>query len=136
MTVEFLDTNQILVDENGKSTPYLEDYLFQLVNSLGGEGAPNVNTIIEETIEGSQLSRLRSSISALKNRVSDLENTETTPVNLLSLKKSIADIESQLNQPINLKGILDKINDIEVQITPPVNLKGIMDRLDTIEAQL
>lgn len=136
MTVEFLDTNQILTDENGKPTPYLEDYLFQLVNALGGEGAPDVITIIEEAIENGQFGKLKSSVSTLKSRIDDLEKTETMPANLSAIKKNISDIESQLNQPINLKGILDRINDLEVQMNPVMNLKGILDRLNTIEAQL
>lgn len=141
MTVENLDTNQTLTNENGKATPYLEDFLFQIVEALGGEGSTDVITTIEDALESGTAGRLRSSIESVKNRVNDLEITTESPTDsrLLSLRNRIDDLEKTLpdstpgNRLFSMKKDLEAI---EVQINTPINLKSILDRLNAIEAQL
>lgn len=140
MTVENLDTNQILTDENGKPTPYFEDFVFQIVNALGGENSSDIITTIEDALESGTVGRLRSSIERVKNRVNDLENTtESTPNNsLISLNSRVDDLEKTVEStPGNsLLSIRKDIEAIESQINTPINLKRILDRLNAIEAQL
>lgn len=65
---ELLDSDQEIVEKDLatgglKATEYFEDYLFRIIEGLGGEGSANILSLIKST------DRIRARLSDLENRI-------------------------------------------------------------------
>jgi hypothetical protein len=91
-------------DDNGtfKATPYFEDYLFQIINSIGGEGAEL------DTSSSSLIASLLSKITKLEKTVEDLSQLNPIPANLSGVHSRIDNLEQLA--PASLRGELSKTN--------------------------
>jgi len=70
-----------------KATPYFEDYLFQLVQSTGGEGSELISTVINSGVQTDKVPYLMGLIYTLSRKISDLEARIGTHVIESNIKK-------------------------------------------------
>lgn len=75
MPTTFLELLSVpITDENGNATPYFEDWCYQLIQSLGGEGS-TITTDVEKSIESTaRTPYIVGSIQRLEKRVEELES--------------------------------------------------------------
>ena len=71
---EFLELVQPIVNEDNRATPYFEDYLFQIIQGLGGEGSNTITTAIVNAEEAARIPYLVGRINRLAKRISTLES--------------------------------------------------------------
>jgi hypothetical protein len=65
---EYLELVLPIVDTNsGEATPYFEDYLYTIIEGLGGPGAPTIPQ--ENVIQSEDVIQTKAEFKALKNRV-------------------------------------------------------------------
>ena len=63
-----------------KATPYFEDYLYQIVKSMGGEGAETITEINSAALQSDKVPYLYSLVLSLRKKVSHLESAFSTPI--------------------------------------------------------
>lgn len=71
---ELLDLNLPIVDENGRPTPYFEDIWYNIIASLGGEGAAPITSVITVETTSEQTSFLVAQVKKLRQEVDDIKN--------------------------------------------------------------
>ena len=71
---EFLELVLPIVDEDNRATPYFEDYLFQIIQGLGGEGSNTITTAVVNAEEAARIPYMVGSINRLAKRISTLES--------------------------------------------------------------
>ena len=76
---EFLDIAQpiIQIDPDTrelKATAYFEDYLFQIIQSLGGEGSSIISEVVASGVQSDKVPYLFGLVATLSKKVSDLES--------------------------------------------------------------
>ena len=91
----YLDLEMPIVEKDPdtghfKATPYFEDYLYQLVFGLGGEGAEPVSEIISSSVQADKLPYIQGLISKLSRKVTDIDVTS----DLYLLKGVISELQS------------------------------------------
>ena len=82
---EYLDIAQPIIEIDNetkefKATPYFEDYLFQIIQGLGGEGSTIVNEISTSSIQSAKVPYLFGLVYTLSKKVTDLESKLSTHV--------------------------------------------------------
>jgi len=75
---EYLDLAQPIIEIDNetkefKATPYFEDYLFQIIQAIGGEGSTTINEIISSSLQSDKVPYLFGLVHTLSKKVSDLE---------------------------------------------------------------
>lgn len=84
MPADNLDTNMGLVtDSKGNellATPYFENYLYNLVATMGGEGSTIISDIVNTVIAADKLDPLLSLVKSLKRQVDEINNTVDSPI--------------------------------------------------------
>ena len=70
---EFLELVLPIVDDNNQATPYFEDYLFQIIQGLGGEGSNTITTAIVNAEEAARIPYMVGYINRLAKRIQTLE---------------------------------------------------------------
>ena len=96
----------------GQATPYLEDYLYNLINVLGGEGAdPLSDTPIE-------IFTLASKLAAEQAKIKQLERDSEIPLlaRLAALEKRVKEMErdDEISVLARMHQAEKRINDLEV----------------------
>ena len=71
---EYLELVLPIVRDDGKATPYFEDYLFQIIQGLGGEGSTTIETSIINSEEAARIPYLVGTINRLAKRIGSLES--------------------------------------------------------------
>jgi hypothetical protein len=120
MTIENLSLVLPIValdDDSGdyKATPYFEDYLFQLVNAMGGEGSEATPDSVQLSALHQQLIPLQGKASALEKGLANIEHPDQSMLRAKSANQS-AEIEaltqlisSLLSQNASLRSALSSI---------------------------
>ena len=72
------------------ATPYFEDYLYQLVFGLGGEGSAPIDEIISSSVQADKIPYIQGLIAKLTKKVSDNESTS----DLYLLKAAISQLQT------------------------------------------
>ena len=70
---EYLELVLPIVDDNNQATPYFEDYLFQIIQGLGGEGSNTITTAIVNAEESARIPYMVGYINRLAKRIQTLE---------------------------------------------------------------
>ena len=70
---EFLELVLPIVDEDSRATPYFEDYLFQIIQGLGGEGSNTITTAVVNAEDAARIPYMVGYINRLAKRIQTLE---------------------------------------------------------------
>lgn len=100
MPAEYLDANQPIVEidpltKELKATPYFEDYLYNIVRTIGGEGSTLISEIAATIIDSGKAEYLFALFKSIKRQLEDLDHYDGAYVLSLvkSLKKQVEEIE-------------------------------------------
>ena len=63
-----------------KATPYFEDYLYQLVQATGGEGAETVTEVNEAALQSAKVPYLYGLVLSLRKKIAHLESAFSTHI--------------------------------------------------------
>lgn len=85
MSSDYLNTDLAIceidpVTNEIKATPYFEDYLFKIVNSLGGEGSTALDDITAVALEADKAPYFFSLVKRLAKQVDEISNTIDSPI--------------------------------------------------------
>ena len=70
---DYLELVKEIVNKDGRATPYFEDYLFQIIQALGGEGSDTITTAVVNAEESVRIPYIVGHINRLAKRISTLE---------------------------------------------------------------
>ena len=70
---EYLELVMPIVDDNNQATPYFEDYLYQIIQGLGGEGSNTIETAIVNSESAANIPYMSGYINRLAKRIETLE---------------------------------------------------------------
>lgn len=119
-----------------KATPYFEDYLYKIIETLGGEGGTVTGDSFDLSSYPPDLAAVSAQVNVLKSKIDNLEKS-TEVSKLLSLINNITirlnDLEH--TEPVSLTAIFQRLDEFEKQFQP-INLTKIFQRLDDLEKQL
>ena len=71
---DYLELVKGIVNKDGRATPYFEDYLFQIIQALGGEGSDTITTAVVNAEESVRIPYIVGHINRLAKRISTLES--------------------------------------------------------------
>ena len=70
---EYLELVLPITNDAGRATPYFEDYLFQIISALGGEGSNTIEAAVTNSEEAARITWMSGNINRLARRVESLE---------------------------------------------------------------
>ena len=131
---EFLELVMPIVDENNKATPYFEDYLFQIIQSVGGENSLNLDDV-QALIKSQSSAKINKNTGDIKALINSIK-----PVNNTKINKNAKNIESlhSLISPTNNAKINNNTRSIESlrNLARPNNNAKISNQGKTINGLL
>ena len=88
---EYLDVAQPIIEIDSltkefKATAYFEDYLYRIIQGLGGEGAPSTGDSISTTVSADKIPYLFGLVYTLGKKVSQLEAGASNSVMAAAIK--------------------------------------------------
>ena len=102
---EYLDTDLAIVYSDPdtkelKATPYFEDYLFQIVRGLGGEGSTLVSDLAAASLDMDKIPYLTNLVKRLGKQVEEIGNTVDSPIldaKVKSMQKKLSELEAHFD---------------------------------------
>ena len=96
MAADNLDTDLAIgyVDSDSKeikATPYFEDYLWKIVNTLGGEGSTIISDLVSTTVDATKSEYIFAQFKSLKRQVDELSDLIDRPVLDSTVKQILYD---------------------------------------------
>ena len=74
---DYLDLVQPIVNDKNEATAYFEDYLFQIIQNLGGEGSSSIEDGLTTAEEAFGVTWLKGQVNQIAKRVEQLEGDLT-----------------------------------------------------------
>jgi len=93
MPANYLDADQALVEQDPatgelKATTYFEDYLYQIISTIGGEGSTLVSDLESVSLEAGKLHYYTGLIKQIQKQISEIKSDSYSEI-LLGLVKQL-----------------------------------------------
>jgi hypothetical protein len=138
LMAEFLELVQPIVNEDNRATPYFEDYLFQIINTLGGEGltiTTDTQSLVSDGRCDPRLSKAVRDIDGIKQEVLSLKISPRDSFytkEIQELKNSIASASKARENKLIRR--IDELEQIVTSLTTNIARQSNFEkRLDDLE---
>ena len=84
---DYLDLVQPIVNDKNEATAYFEDYLFQIIQNLGGEGSSSIEDGLTTAEEAFGVTWLKGQVNQIAKRVEQLEGATQQRADTRLLKR-------------------------------------------------
>jgi len=102
---DYLDTDLAIaeidpVTKEIKATPYFEDYLYNIIQTIGGEGSTVIQDLLTVTIAADKLDYMFGLTKSLKKQVDEINNVIDSPImdaKVKTIQAKLSEIESHFD---------------------------------------